>query len=97
MAPPGSKEHDYKVDTEGSCIRLLLSITCQKCTEKNATILELKQEPAKEKNKLKTAMKKTDKLQNANKRKNRLSIQEIKCSKILATILQFSKIMEYLC
>ena len=42
-------------------------------------------------------MKKTDKLQNANKRKNRLFIQEIKCSKILAKILQFSKIMEYLC
>ena len=42
VTPPASKEHDYEVDTEGSCARLLPSITCQKCKEKNTTILESK-------------------------------------------------------
>ena len=69
VTPPASKEHDYEVDTEGSCARLLPSITCQKCKEKNTTILELKQELAEERNKLKDAMKKIEELQNANKKK----------------------------
>ena len=80
VTPPASKEHDYEVDTAGSCARLLPSITCQKCKEKNTTILELKQELAEEKNKLKDAMKKIEELQDANKRKNRFSIQEVKDS-----------------
>ena len=44
VTPPASKEHDYEVDTEGSCARLLPSMTCEKCKEKNTSILELKQE-----------------------------------------------------
>ena len=83
VTPPASKEHDYEVDTAGSCARLLPSITCQKCKEKNTTILELKQELSEEKNKLKDAMKKIEELQNASKRKNRFSIQEVKDSKKL--------------
>ena len=83
VTPPASKEHDYEVDTEGSCARLLPSITCQKCKEKNTTILELKQELAEEKNKLKDAMEKIEELQNASKKKNRFSIQEVKDSKRL--------------
>ena len=78
VTPPASKEHDYEVDTEGSCARLLPSMTCQKCKEKNTTILELKQELAEEKNKLNDAMKKIEELENANKKKNRFSIQEVK-------------------
>ena len=46
VTPPASKEHDYEVDTEGSCARLLPSMTCEKCKEKNTSILELKQELA---------------------------------------------------
>ena len=46
VTPPASKEHDYEVDTEGSCARLLSSMTCEKCKEKNTSILELKQELA---------------------------------------------------
>ena len=59
-------------------------ITCQKCKGKNTTILELKQELVKEKNKLKDAIKKIEELQNGSKRKNRFSIQEVKDSKRLA-------------
>ena len=80
VKPLASKEHDYEVDTESSCARLLPSITCLKCKEKNTNILELKQELAEEKNKLKDAMKKIEELQNANKRNNRFSIQEVKDS-----------------
>ena len=94
VTPPASAEHDYEIDTAGSCARLLPSITCQKCKKKNTTILELKQEVVEDKNKLKDAMKKIEELQNANKRKNRFSIQEVKDSKRLA---QVCKIMEYLC
>ena len=85
VTPPASKEHDYEVDTEGSCARLLPSMTCQKCKEKNNTILELKQELAEEKYKLKDAMKKIKELHNANK-KNRFSIQEVKDSKRLTQV-----------
>ena len=83
VTPPASKEHDYEVDTEGSCARLLPVVTCQKCKEKNSPIFELKQELAEEKNKLKDAMKKIEELQNAHKKKNRFSIQEVKNSKRL--------------
>ena len=83
VTPPASKEHDYEVDTEGSCARLLPSTTCQKCKEKNTTILELKKELAEETNKLKDAMKKIEEVQNANKKKNRFSIQDVKDSKRL--------------
>ena len=71
VTPPASKEQDYEVYTEGSCARLLPSMTCQKCKEKNTTILELKQELAEEKNKLKDAMKKIQELENANKKKKK--------------------------
>ena len=91
VTPPASKEHDYEVDTEGSCARLLPSMTCQKCKEKNTTILELKQELAEEKYKLKDAMKKIKELHNANK-KNRFSIQEVKDSKRLTQV----KILKFL-
>ena len=58
--------------------RLLPSMTCQKCKEKNTTLLELKQELAEERNKLKDAVKKIEELQNVNKKKkNRFSIQEV--------------------
>ena len=86
VTSPASKEHDYEVDTEGSCARLLPSMTCQKCKEKNTTILELKQELVEEKNKLKDAMKKIEELQNANKKKNRFSIQKVKDSKRLTQV-----------
>ena len=33
VIPPARKEHDYEVDTKDSCVRLLPSITCQKCKE----------------------------------------------------------------
>ena len=69
VTPPASKKHDYEVDTEDSCARLLPSITCKECKEKNTTILELKQELAEEKNKLKDAIKKIEKLQNATREK----------------------------
>ena len=82
---PASKEHDYKVDTEGRFARLLPSMTFQKGKEKNTTILELKQELAEEKYKLKDAMKKIKELHNANK-KNRFSIQEVKDSKRLTQV-----------
>ena len=59
VTPPASKENDYEVDTEGSCARLPAPITCQKCKEKNTTILEFKQQ-AEEKNKLKNAMSKNE-------------------------------------
>ena len=72
VTSPASKEHDYEVDTEGSCARLLPSMTCQKCKEKNTTILELKQELVEEKNKLKDAMKKIEELQNAKKKKKQI-------------------------
>ena len=49
VTPPASKEHDYEVDTEGSCARLLPSITCQKCKEKNTTILNQKRPIRREK------------------------------------------------
>ena len=88
VTPPASKEHDYEVDTAESCARLLPSITCQICKEKNTTILELKQELAEEKNKLKDAMKKIEELQDANKRKNRFSIQEVKDSNRLVKFLK---------
>ena len=77
VTPPACKEHDYEVDTEGSCARLLPSMTCQKCKEKNTTIFESKQELSEEKNKLKDTMKKIEELQIANKKKNRFSIQEV--------------------
>ena len=89
VTPPASKEHDYEVDTEGSCARLLPSITCQKCKEKNTTILELKQELAEERNKLKDAMKKIEELQNANKKKKQIFYSR--------SFTQVCKITEYLC
>ena len=55
----------------GSWARLLPSITCQKSKEKDITILELKQELAEEKNRLKDAIQKIEKLQNRNKRKKK--------------------------
>ena len=64
----------YEDDTEGSCARLLPSTTCQKCEEKDITILELKQELAEEKNKLEDTMKKIEKIKNTNKGQNRFSI-----------------------
>ena len=78
VIPPASKYQDYEVYTEGSCARLLPLMTCQKCKEKNTTILELKQELSEEKNKLNNAMKKIEELENANKKKNRFSNQEVK-------------------
>ena len=72
VTPPASKKHDYEVDTEGSCATWLPSITCQKCTEKNTTILELKQKLTTEKNKQKDALKKTEEPQNPNKRKKQI-------------------------
>ena len=53
----------------GRWARLLPSIMWQKYKEKDITILELKQELAEEKNRLKDAIKKIEKLQNPNKRK----------------------------
>ena len=61
----------------------MASIRCQKCKEKNNTVIELKLELAEKKNKLKDAMKKIEELQNADKRKNRSPIQEVKDSKRL--------------
>ena len=57
VTPPASKEHDYEVDTEGSCARLLPLMACQKCKEKNTTLLELKEELAEERNKLRCSEK----------------------------------------
>ena len=81
---PAGKEHDHKVNIEGSCARLLPSIICRKFEGKNITILELKQEVTVKKNKVKDAIKKIDELQNPSKRKNRFSIPEVKDSKRFA-------------
>ena len=83
VTPPASKEHDYEVDTEGSCARLLPVVTCQKCKEKNSPIFELKQELAEEKNKLKDAMKKIEELQNAHKKKTDFPFKKSKIVKDL--------------
>ena len=70
--------------------RLLPSMTCQKCKEKNTTLLELKQELAEERNKLKDAMKKIEELQNVNKKKK----TDFLFKKFYTGLC---KIMEYLC
>ena len=75
----------------GSWARLLPSITCQKSKEKDITILELKQELAEEKNRLKDAIQKIEKLQNRNKRKKKQIVKD------LQNFIQVDKIIEYLC
>ena len=75
----------------GSWARLLPSITCQKSKEKDITILELKQELAEEKNRLKDAIQKIEKLQNRNKRKKKQIVKD------LQNFIQVDKIIESLC
>ena len=64
---------------------------CQKSKEKDITILELKQELAEEKNRLKDAIQKIEKLQNRNKRKKKQIVKD------LQNFIQVDKIIESLC
>ena len=58
---------------------------------KDITILELKQELAEEKNRLKDAIQKIEKLQNRNKRKKKQIVKD------LQNFIQVDKIIESLC
>ena len=43
---PPSNKHDFEADANGICTRLLPSIICQKCKDKDITMLEIKQQLA---------------------------------------------------